>query len=109
MGKELSVNNFRYKLIGVNSYGSIFSKISDNMNTWIKMNTDGTEDINLNFLHNCDCGRRNRKSFNPWVVPSISNRIINPKNANQHEFPWMAWVVKDLKQGGLPSNTGWTW
>ena len=96
---------FRFKLIGVNSYGSIFTKITDNMNTWIKMNTDGAEDLNLNFFHNCDCGRKNlKRSFNPWVVPLFSNRIINPYTVFRHEFPWMAWVVKDLERGGLPSN-----
>ena len=86
----------RYKLIGVNTYGSIFTKITDSMNTWIKKNTDGAEDINLNFFHNCDCGRKN-KAFDEGISIVPVNRIIDPEDADSHEFPWLALVVLDAR------------
>ena len=96
----------RYKLIGVNTYGSIFTKITDSMNTWIKKNTDGAEDINLNFFHNCDCGRENKDEDGITIVPIKFNRILYPTALvrNPHAYPWMALVVRDVQYGFNPSN-----
>ena len=93
-------------MIGVNTYGSIFTKITDSMNTWIKKNTDGAEDINLNFFHNCDCGRENEDEEGINIVPISFNRILYPTRLprNSHAYPWMALVVRDAQHGFNPAN-----
>ena len=50
------------------------------MNTWIKKNTDGAEDINLNYFHNCDCGRKSKENDEGLSIVPVE-RIINPKDA----------------------------
>ena len=77
----------RFMVIGVYNSGqkpSVFTKISKDINKWIKEQVDGTQDAMCNIFNSCICGKR---------IKLNENRIIPPSNdAKLGEYPWMVYI-----------------
>ena len=77
-------------VIGVYNTGQnppVFTKISKDINIWIKESVDGTRDIMCRKFSSCICGKRS--------TLNDKNRIVRGSDAKLGEYPWMVFVKID--------------